>query len=104
MHDATPRALAHRLEPYSSKLADEGPRASILLIPSTLSIYIRRGSEGSQKPFSWLSEVYSPLLLKLVSRLVSPTSTSSGHHVHVVGGAGQCRLDLSLVTFVVTLG
>src|SRR5829696_3506190 len=56
-HDATRRALAHRLEPYSPKLVDEGPRGSILLIPSTLSTpYIRRVSEGSQKPFPWLSE------------------------------------------------
>ena len=36
-HDATRRALAHRLEPYSPKLVDEGPRGSILLIPSTHS-------------------------------------------------------------------
>jgi hypothetical protein len=35
MHDATRRALAHRLELYSPKLIDEGPRGSILLIPGT---------------------------------------------------------------------
>jgi hypothetical protein len=28
---------------------------------------IRRGSGGPQKPFSWLSEVFSPSILKLVS-------------------------------------
>src|SRR5919112_6807312 len=54
-HDATRRALAHRLERYSPKLVDEGPRGSILLIPSTLSpLFIRRASGGPQKPFSWL--------------------------------------------------
>src|SRR5919112_2966275 len=37
IHDATRRAVAHRLERYSPKLVDEGPRGSILLIPSTLS-------------------------------------------------------------------
>src|SRR5215203_1370884 len=52
LHDATWGALAHRLEPYSPKLIDEGTRGSILLIPSALSTpLIRRGSEGSQKPF-----------------------------------------------------
>jgi hypothetical protein len=55
MHDATRRALAHRLEPYSPKIVDEGPRGSILLIPSTLKKYLH-GSGGPQKPFSWLSE------------------------------------------------
>src|SRR5215207_5244671 len=56
-HDATRRALAHRPKPYSPKIIDEGPRGSILLIPSTLSTpYIRRDSGGPQKPFSSLSE------------------------------------------------
>jgi hypothetical protein len=99
MHDATRRALAHRLEPYSPKLVDEGPRGSILLIPSTLSPYIRGVAEalrshprGSQK----VLERYSPSILKLVRILRSPTSTSSvPPHVLVVGGAGKYSLGTS---------
>ena len=50
-------------------------------------------------------EVYSLLALNLVRQPVSYTSLHPrDHHVLVVGGAGQYRLDLSLVTFVVTLG
>jgi hypothetical protein len=44
-HDATRRALAHRLEPYSPKLIGQGPRGSILLIPSTLSYRPRLSGE-----------------------------------------------------------
>src|SRR5829696_8882079 len=57
IHDATRRALAHRPKPYSPKLIDEGPRGSILLIPSTLSAQplegvakaLRSHSRGSQR-------------------------------------------------------
>jgi hypothetical protein len=47
--------------------------------PVTLLEYlpIRRGSGDPQEPFSSLSEVYSPSILHLVSRLVSLTSPSS---------------------------
>src|SRR5829696_7979596 len=79
-HDATRRALAHRLEPYSPKLVDEGPRGSILLIPSTLSTHplegvaeaLRSHSRRSQK----MLEVYSLLALNLVREPASPTSAS----------------------------
>src|SRR5687767_13965021 len=78
-HDATRRALAHRLEPYSPKLVDEGPRGSILLIPSTRITYmvaeaLRSHSRGPQK----VLELHSPSILRLVSKLFSLTSISPG--------------------------
>src|SRR5918995_5643885 len=81
VHDATRRALAHRLEPYSPKLVDEGLRGSILLIPSTLSTLPLEGVTEALRSHSRRSEkvldLYSPLILKLVRSLVSPTSTTS---------------------------
>src|SRR5918992_4331368 len=69
-HDATRRALAHGLEPYSPKLIDEGPRGSILLIPSTLSTRPLQGVAKALRSQSRRSqrvlEVYSPSILKLV--------------------------------------
>src|SRR5919112_1427285 len=69
IHDATWRALAHRLEPYLPKLVDEGPRGSILLIPSTLSTLtlegvaeaLRSHPRGSEK----VLELYSSSILRL---------------------------------------
>jgi hypothetical protein len=55
-HDATRRALAHRLEPYSPKLIDEGPRGSILLIPSTLSTLPLEGVAKALRSYSRGSE------------------------------------------------
>jgi hypothetical protein len=49
-------------------------------------------------------EMYSSLALKLVREPASPPPHPRDHHVLVVGGVGQYRLDLSLVTLVVTLG
>ena len=70
---------------------------------------IRRGSGGPQKPFSSLSEglrgVFT-ICTEAGERPHVPAFLSSGHDpcVLAVGGAGRCRSDLSLVTFVVTLG
>ena len=75
---------------------------------SGVPITIRRGSGGPQKPFSWLSEgargVFTINTEAGEQTLFPHLPSSVPPHVLVVGGAGQYRLDLSLVTFVVTLG
>ena len=80
-HDATWRALAHRLEPYSPKLVDEGPLGSILLIPSTLSPLTLEGVAEALRSHSRRSqrvlELYSLLALNLVRDPASSTSSSS---------------------------
>jgi hypothetical protein len=54
---------------------------------------LRSHSRGSRK----VLELYSPLILKLVRSLVSPTSTSSvSPYVLVVGGVGKyCSRNFS---------
>jgi hypothetical protein len=69
---------------------------------------IRRGSGGPQKPFSWLSEGVRGVFT-IITEADEKTCIP---HLHILGatmsswvaGAGQYCLDLSLVTFVVTLG
>ena len=57
MRPETPQRETQRPQPRLKNRVHEGPRGSILLIPSALStLPIRRGSGGSQKPFSSLSE------------------------------------------------
>src|SRR5919112_1369232 len=92
IHDATRRALAHCPEAYSPKLVDEGPRGSILLIPSTLSTPIRRGTGGPQKPFSSLSEGLRGIFIIITEtgeRLVSRTPHPRDRHVLVGSWCGS---------------
>jgi hypothetical protein len=99
MHDATRRALAHRLELYSPKLIDEGPGGSILLIPQYPSSPIRRGDGGPQKPFSSFSEgvrgVFTISTESSERTCVPHFSSSVTPHVLVVGGAGGYSLGTS---------
>jgi hypothetical protein len=62
---------------------------------------IRRGSRGSYKPFSWLSEGVSAVFTisteynEIACVLHTSTFSGSDHHVLVVGGAGKYSFGMS---------
>ena len=69
--------------------------------------FYQKGGGVPQKPFSWLSKGIRGVFTintEIGEITYIPPPHPRDHHVLVVGGAGQYRLDLSLVTFVVTLG